>query len=689
MKKIVTLVILISFTHGLHAVDNYCNEYRKVLEIYEAHGINSIDTAEFDHDLFIDMFKQFLDPHALYFSSETEAEISKVGEKIKTVIKNGYCLDRNFLINTFRNSLKNTLDQLDNIRNETLNFDEDDSLYIEKAKKNEDLATKWKRYLKYSILSDLSPDKNYFDSIRSEKKLYYEKTEVVKLSLIEFEKEKIVRLLNNEPLLEEKVFTAYINSFLLQFDPHSLYFSNEMLLGFQEGLSSTSSSFGFMLEKNAEGEYIISSIVPGSYAWKTGEINVGDKVLRLKTNNRNALTLAYSTFREVNEYILNTDQESLLITVTNKLNQKKEITLYKAAIDNTENSVQAVVLNGKTRVGYISLPAFYTSWESDITGGCANDVGRALYELKKQNIQSLILDLRDNAGGSVKEAIELAGIFVDFGTFTVQEDKNNTLVSIKDMSRGMMYTGPLAIMINHESASASEMVAAVLQDYNRAVIVGSNSFGKASGQAMIPIVDNLNEIKYMDKPDFNMLKLSTYRYYRVSGQSYQIKGIIPHISLPQLRSMSKGSESDYKRALKNRSINKKTYYKPLAALPVDSLEKHSEIRVSKHEKFKSITLADSMIKEFLNRYTSLPLNISGYSEFLKEKEKILSFIESTATSPTDVFTIENLESRQKFSEIFKYYSTLQEQLNKAIITDPYIEETYNIVNDLLILKKKQ
>jgi carboxyl-terminal processing protease len=152
--------------------------------------------------------------------------------------------------------------------------------------------------------------------------------------------------------------------------------------------------------------------------------------------------------------------------------------LQKTKIENEDNIVKSFLLEGQHKVGYISLPSFYTEWEETEGSKCASDVAREIIKLKKDGIQGLILDLRFNGGGSLGEAVEMAGIFIDEGAVTQIRTREPKPVVLKDMNRGVIYSGPLVVLVNGQSASASELLAATLQDYNRAVIVGYSHLWK-------------------------------------------------------------------------------------------------------------------------------------------------------------------------------------------------------------------
>jgi carboxyl-terminal processing protease len=241
--------------------------------------------------------------------------------------------------------------------------------------------------------------------------------------------------------------------------------------------------------------------------------------------------------------------------------------------------VRSFILKGTHRVGFISLPAFYTDWNGEEGGsnGCADDVAKEIIKLKKENIEGLILDLRYNGGGSMLEAIALAGIFIDFGPVGMTKDKEGKIYTMKDVNRGSVYEGPLILLINGFTASASEMLAGTLQDYHRALIVGSPSFGKATAQVVLPL-DTMFDEKHMErmKTADNFIKITIDRLFRVHGTSAQQTGVIPDIFLPDFSETQSEREKTLAFPLANITIDANKYYHPYPSISLNPLKSFSK-----------------------------------------------------------------------------------------------------------------
>ncbi len=264
--------------------------------------------------------------------------------------------------------------------------------------------------------------------------------------------------------------------------------------GFETELSGFEYSTGMGLGQNEDGNYEVDRLEPGGNAWRSGELHKGDVVLSIKKGTGTAKELSEMDEDEVDALLSGNSDEKVELTVKTAAGVTKKITLTKEKVTNDEGIVKSYVISGKQKIGYIKLPDFYSRESHDIQteddvifDGCANDVSKEIVKLTRDTITGLILDLRYNGGGSMWEAMQLAGIFIDYGPVGSVKDKEGKVRFLKDPNRGTAYDGPLLVLINGASASASELTSAMLQDYKRALIVGSTTYGKGTAQYMLPL----------------------------------------------------------------------------------------------------------------------------------------------------------------------------------------------------------
>jgi carboxyl-terminal processing protease len=679
----IALIVIYSTEYSFSQKENdYCGLFQKTIRLYNENSIHPIEPEKFNIKQFQDDFLSSADPYSILFTTNDLGLFSSIQDAVREDGSKSYCAIETNLLESYKKSIENTIEVFEDLKTTEFDFNRMDSVYIGYGPVQNtfglDKNNRCRLYIKSLIIRNIIESTATYDSIKKDSKAFNSFIDSIKTKKINKEIDILKKLLGNPTEFRSRLFSSYINSFIVQYDPYAFVFSGDAYNQFKEQLSTSSSLFGFRLETNLRGEIIIASVIPGSSAWRSGMINPGDKVLKLEKDNKTSIDLEESEMNEIIDFLSNITTEKLTITLYKADNKIKAVDLYREKLETIENSVQAFILNSEQKVGYIILPAFYTSWERQNQFGCAQDVGRAIYYLKKNNIESLIIDLRNNSGGSIIEAIDLAGIFVDFGTLSVAQNKNKELTSIKDFNRGTLYSGPLALLVNSNSASASEMVAAVLQDYNRAIIIGDTTFGKATGQTLLPL----------DKESKNIIKFTTKNYYRVTGKTYNAKGVVPDIALPYYSQNSIYKKKNiYSPALD--SINKKTYYKPLKAIPIKDLYLKSYARILSNAQFQKRYTIDSVYSNFVSQNSYLPLNLDSYYDIIRQKELFDNQVDSFIASESDSFTVELLPKDKELFNTNTYYSDLYNTSIKYILSDPYIDEALKIVSDYTTIKKNE
>lgn len=392
----------------------------------------------------------------------------------------------------------------------------------------------------------------------------------------------IKKILNNPSGLNQYVVSSYCDAIANAFDPHSEYMPLREKQSFESALGTEGYYFGLSVRENDNGDLEIDRLAAGSPAWKCGDLNKGDILVKVAWEGKEAIDLSGADEYEFSELLSAANDMKMHLTVRKANGVEKTASLTKERMKNEENTITSAVFDDSVKTGYIYLPDFYTSM-GGASGSCANDVAREIIKLKKQNIRALVLDLRFNGGGSLTEALDMAGIFINDGPLSMLRDRAGKAVTLKDMNRGTIYDGPMAVLVNAQSASASELLAAVLQDYHRAVIIGSPTFGKGTAQIIIPV--DTASAPNRENPPYGFVKLTTSKFYRVNGTTTQHAGVVPDILLPDLFDDIDYHEHAYPTALTADTIAKNNYYKPLAALPVETLAMQSRTRVRANPQF--------------------------------------------------------------------------------------------------------
>jgi carboxyl-terminal processing protease len=456
---------------------------------------------------------------------------------------------------------------------------------------------------------------------------------------------------------KEYVANIYAEVIANCFDPHTEFMPKEEKEAFESELSTQGYYFGFALEKNDSNQVQIARVMPGSPAWKSGDLNTGDVIVSIGWEGKTPLMMNETRPEEVSQMLAIPGNQKLALTVRKANGIHKTTFLTKEKMDNEDNNVRGFVLKGTKTIGYIYLPDFYTRQQGS-GGSSANDVAKAIIKLKKDNIEGLILDVRYNGGGSLLEAIDMAGIFLDYGPVGMLREKSGNTITLKDANRGTIYNGPLAVMINGQSASASEFIAAVLQNYNRAVVVGSNTFGKGSAQQIFQ-VDTTGLPG--NNTDNGFVKITTGKFYRVDGTTTQYAGVKPDIVLPDIFDALNYHEAAMPFALPADSIAPNSMYKPMASLPVQLLSQKSAARVTASQHFAAVK----------KQIAAITGNIK------EEKEARLT---PSAVLKADINTFD-----ASLVNGNDYLSSLNERWKSKINSDIYIEETFNILLDVLTI----
>ncbi len=569
--------------------------------------------------------------------------------------------------------------------NDTASFSKDESFSF--TKDNVALMNRWAKYLRYSALNDIYEELNE-DSIQAEdfKTTVIKQESLVRGKIKKTELKSIHRILGTPAEYSSLIEELYLDAIASAFDPHTNYFSAERKEEFQSELSTEAYSFGLEFDKNNKGQLIIDQLIPGGPAWKSGELHKGDELLSLQWEGKEAVDLGGATLEDVYAVLNQSMHDRLVFKFRKADGTTTTVMMRKEKIENEENIVKSFILKGEKKIGYILLPGFYTEWENESGSRCANDVAKEIVKLKKENIDGLILDVRFNGGGSMGEALDMAGIFINEGPLASEKGKDGKQITLKDPNRGTIYDGPLALMVNKQSASASEMLAATLQDYNRAVIVGGTTYGKATMQQMFS-VDTMSN-KALPGAGKEMLKITAGKLYRLTGESAQKNGVTPDIELPDVFDGIEFGEKFSLNALLPDTAKRNAYYTPLPALPTKELSQKSWQRVQKDTAFQNIKQVTSMQNRFRQiKMVTVPLKWDKFEKWKKEQDTEWETLPEGKSTGLKIFTAENHQADKEAMKDNSYAKEVNDVWLENISEDIYIRETFLIMCDLINLQK--
>lgn len=629
-----------------------------------------------------------LDEQRILFTQEDMARLTPWQLKLDDEIRNRQTVFLQLLITTYKQRLLQADTMVDNIVKAPFNF------YLkEKLSVAEDttwpanvasMRTKLSKLLKLSVLNSIidhaeirgisgTPAKKYIDSLEPTLR---------KKAQASF-KRSIKRTLQNPLGIETVMANLWCASLAACYDPHTAYFPPATKDAFEGHLGKKQLEFGLTLDEDKEGNAQIGSLKPGSPAFQSGQLNEGDKIQSIQIDNKPPVDVSVAGPAAISQVLATAGTGKTVLTVKKADGSTRQVTLnkQKQVTDDEEDKVKGFVLTGSKNIGYISLPAFYTDWEEEEgINGCANDVAREVIKLKKENIGGLILDLRYNGGGSMQEALELAGIFIDAGPVAQIKTRDPKVTTLKDINRGTVYDGPLLVLINGFSASASELLAATLQDYNRAVIAGASSYGKATAQVILPLDTTINLETYNGKATADgYIKLTTSCLYRLTGATAQAHGVIPHIVLPDLADALSEREINEKNALRPVAIEANKYYKPLAALPVAPMATIANTELQNSTYFKELK---AYIEQ--EKAAAVPKDATLQIEEAWQQSKIAGQV---AIAPGPVagkdnrpgFTVTNHAYARQRLQADSELREANEAWKENLLADPYIKMAWQLL----------
>ena len=621
-----------------------------------------------------DTFVDGLDANRNLFTKIEYEKLSNHRLNLDNYILQNDCSFMNDFVSMYQLALERKKKTLEKIKIEVLDYNGKDTVKF--SKKNfpfelvaTDFDRVWKKRMKYDILEDISKLSKNLDSLDQN---FSKLEKISKEKIFESNLCKLNNILENKKGIGYDLQNDFLNIFCSYFDPHTNFFSQDAKSSFMSSLTTNGLSLGLNVTLNEKEEIIVEEVVPGGPAARTAKFEKGDIVLKVSNTKGEDYLVSCSSLDKIGELIFSDSNEIIEMTIQKKNGNILDILLKKQMMKATANAVTSYIAEKGIKIGYIQIPNFYSDFDGFSPQGCADDVAKEIVKLKQDNIQGLVIDLQDNGGGSMEEAIKLAGMFIDFGPVSVLVDSKKKQTILKDYNRGSVYYGPIVILINGNSASASEFFSATMQDYNRAMIVGSKSLGKASMQTILPLDDN--------RQDF--VKLTVEKFYRITGKSNQIEGIIPDIAVPILYDSIVAREISYKTALKYDEILSKARFTPFRKDYYPIIIEKSDLRSKNNARFNDISAVNDEINALYNNQKK-PLLITFKTVFndvheidsLWKKVKKIVAIENSCTISNNSYDTEKI----KFDD---YQQEINTYKIKELKTNPYLEEAVEILNDI-------
>jgi carboxyl-terminal processing protease len=692
MKNIVLIItgfILTPLLSFGQTTDKIANEaYVLIRMVNKFH----VEPREVNEKFSVDLFNNMLtntDDDKIFFTKGDIDKLSKYRTTLDKQIKNRKTDYLDLFIKIYQRRLQQTDSVIAAMSKKPIDFYASEKITIaeDTSFPSSAITAQVKLYkkLKSLTLDELTDDlPANFKSFAPEKQKKYIDSDLVKLQVKATAslRRKINTTLQNPYGLTQYVGNIYCETIASCFDPHTEFFPPEEKENFESEMGKQPFQFGFKIKADKNGGILIDNLQPGSPAFKSGKLNTGDKFLSIQWEGTAPVDVSDITIRDFDDLIRESNHKKTLFTIKKPDGSVIQVTLQKElATGDDEERVKSFILKGSNTIGYIYLPAFYEDWEANNDGlnGCANDVGREIIKLKKENISGLILDMRYNGGGSVSEAAELTGIFIDAGPVAQEKSRGSRVNTIKDMDRGTIYDGPLVILVNGYSASATELMAGALQDYNRAIIIGSPTYGKATMQVVLPMDTTITPENYSQIQTGDYLKITISKLYRVTGATAQFKGVQPDIVVPDILDAYITKEADEPFAIRPTVINANKYYAPYPALPIKQLSASVQPEIDTSKYFNAV-------KRFIT-YANQKKNTKDVSLNVKD---VLSGFNSdwsyndSAILGTESTKFKALDNRSEMEQM-RNDANLKEQNDEfrhQVSTDATVNIAYDVLSKL-------
>jgi carboxyl-terminal processing protease len=638
----------------------------------------------FSEQVFDDYLEQ-LDPFKRYFYESDIKEFAAYKDKLDDQIK---AYDLSFF-NLTHERLLQRLEESKQVYKEVLsepfnfNIKEDfstdykDLPYVNSKK---EMKNRWRQQLKFSTIA------NYDDLISQQENAVKNNSEKPK-SLSEIEKEARETTLKSLDELYDFIddrqrqdwFSVYINAIVEEFDPHTFYFAPEEKDRFDVAMSGNFEGIGARLQKKMD-VITINEIISGGPAWRQNKLEVGDQILKVKQDSDEpAVNVVGMRLDDAVKLIKGPKGTDVILTLkkVNGTIEDLRITRDVVELEETYAKSSTVIKDGKT-FGVINLPKFYVDFEDYNKRNAASDIKLEIERLKAEGIEGLVLDLRNNGGGSLQTVVDMAGLFIKEGPIVQVKTAGEPKEVLNDKDRSIVWDGPLVILVNELSASASEILAAAMQDYKRAIVIGSKqTYGKGTVQN---VLDLNRMVRNNTNGDMGALKFTTQKFYRINGGSTQLEGVKSDVVVPDRYSYINVGEKDQENPLAWDKIEPADYTLWENYFDYNSTIEKSKERMANNEQLKLIDQNAQWVKKIRDREI-YSLNYDDYKATLKLNEEEAKRFDKLSDYKTNL-TFKSLPYENKQMEIDSVLKQKRERWHESLSQDVYIEEALNVLNDL-------
>jgi carboxyl-terminal processing protease len=560
---------------------------------------------------------------------------------------------------------------------ETVNLDGDQINFPASAEAKKDA---WRKRIKFLVLE------RYADMLESREKNKGKEPAKTDAQLEKEARERVLKVMNRsydrlkKKFDSDEAFNDYVNTITETMDPHTTFFPPIEKRYFDEQMSGRFFGIGASLREE-DGNIKIMTLLTGSPAWKSGEITAGDVIIKVGQGSEEMVDITGYVVEDAVKLIRGKQGTEVKLQLKKADGSLKTVTLIRDEIVQDEVFARSAIVNTeKGKIGFIYLPEFYADFENPKGARCSDDVRKELIRLKEQKVDGIIMDLRNNGGGSLYDVVQMVGLFIEDGPIVQVKDREGKPQVYRDRDKTVLYDGPLAVMVNEFSASASEIFAAAIQDYNRGIIIGSTTtYGKGTVQRNIGLDKALGILE--PNSELGTIKLTLQKFYRINGGSTQLRGVSSDIALPDVLEYSPVREKNNPDALPWDEIQKADYGNWRYSLDLNPIKQASNSRINANPSFNLIkSNAEWLSKQNDKLYT---LNLKKYQEEQKQIRLKVKQIDSLNRIPTEL-NVEPIAEDVKRLAYDEGKSERFKQWIKNLRSDIYLDESVKVINDMII-----
>ena len=652
----------------------------------QAHYLDKEINDDFSEKVF-NTFIENLDPYKRYFYSTDIEDFSKYKYSIDDSFKNPDLEFFELVYNRYNKRFTESKLIYSEILSNPFNFDLDelcecDFEKLDYVDNKNDLYERWRKLLKIYVID------NYHDEIKDDQRKLDEDSTFTSRTVKEIEKSvrgDLFDTMNDsyrfmqEELQRQDWLSVYINSFVSQYDPNTSYLDPESRERFDVDMSGNYAGIGARLQKKID-KVEITEVISGGPAWRENILEKGDIILKVRQENEDEATgILGMRLSEAVKLIKGEKGTKVYLTIKKVDGSVSEISVKRDIVLLEETYIKSsIVEKNSNSFGIINIPKFYIDFDNQSNRDAAKDLRTEINRLKEEGVQGLIIDLRNNGGGALKTVVDMAGMFIKTGPVVQVKyfDKEKQILSDRD--RSILWSGPLVILVNEGSASASEILAAAMQDYKRAIIIGGNqTWGKGTVQNVFP----LNRmVKGNTNGDLGALRYTTQKYYRINGGSVQLEGVKSDINVPYRYKYLDFGEKDSENPLQWDEIEKADYSLWQSNFDFDQAIEKSKIRMQENDYLKLVDENAKWIKSVRDN-KQLNLNYNKFKEEI-EKNSIQTEKFKAITEYSSDYNFNSLPYEINLIAADSILGLKRKRWHTTLSKDIYIEEALNVLSDL-------